>query len=177
MSGINNVIGIDLSVTVTPTVSTSAYTAGDQVGGIQTLSDVYPDFYRVWNPNSKSGTGMQRFPGHLILQSITILDQAEQSATYNLFFFNQLPTVASSDNAALNIADSEVLKCIAHYQCAPTYGDAGGFTVGSVQNINMLLPQYEEMTNNELYVVMSTTTTPTFAATDDLTIRYNFYVD
>jgi hypothetical protein len=175
MSGINKVIGIDKTVIVTPTITTSAYTAGDQVGGIQTLSNVFPDLQR--GVNYVNVAGWSKYPGHVILQSLTVTDVSEQAPNFDLFFFNELPTVASSDNAALDIADSEIAKCIGHYAFAPTYGDAGGFDVGSVANINLMLPQQPDFANANLYVVVSTSSTPTFTTTSALTFKYSFFVD
>lgn len=176
MSGINKVIGIDKTVMVTPTVSTSpAYTAGDQVGGIQELNNVFPDFQRA--VNNVSVSGWSKYPGHVILQSLTVTDLSEQSPNFNLFFFNELPTVASSDNAALSILDTQIDKCIGHYNFATTYGDAGGFTVGTLANINLMLPQQPSFDNSNLYVVVQTTSTPTFTSTSALTFRYSFFVD
>lgn len=178
MTGVSNVIGIDRSIEVTPAVSaSSAYTAGDQVGGIQQLSSVFPDFQRSVNPVSKAGGSGSKFPGHVILQTITVTDLGEQDAAFELFFFNELPTVASSDNAALSIVDSEAHKCIGHYSFAPTYGSTGEFSVGSVANINLMLPQQADFDNLDLWVVVSTPGTPTFASTSDLVFKYNFFVD
>lgn len=176
MAGINKVIGIDKTIIVTPTVSaSSAYTAGDQVGGIQTLSNVYPDFQR--GVTGVNVDGWTKYPGHVILQSLTIIDAAEQDSSYNLFFFNELPTVASSDNAALNIADTEISKCIGYYNFTTTYGSSGNFSVGSVANINLMLPQVADFSTPNLYIVVSTPDTPTFASTSDLTFKYSFFVD
>jgi len=175
MSGIAKVIGIDRTIVVTPTIDTNAYAAGDQVGGIQTLEGVFPDLQRGVNYVSKEGS--IKYPGHVLLQSLTVTDISEQAAEFDLFFFNELPTVASSDNAALNIADSEVAKCIGHYKFAPTYGDAGGFDVGSESNINLMLPQQTGFENLNLYVVVSTSSTPTYTTTSALTFKYSFFVD
>jgi len=175
MGGIAKVIGLDRSVNITPTITTSAYAAGDQVGGIQTLSDVFPDIQR--SVNWVSTDGSIKYPGHLILQSISITDLSEQDAAFDFFFFNRLPTVASSDNSALNIADSQAVNCVGHVSFSGTYADAGGFSIASQSNINLMLPQISDYSTNDLFVVVSTSGTPTYAGASDLTFKYSFFVD
>jgi hypothetical protein len=147
------------SVSNTPTVSTSpAYTANDQVGGIQTLTV----------PNSSLGS--------CALVSFNVLDLAGQSAALSLFFFNSLPTVASSDNAALNISDANMALCIGHVVVAA--GDYQSTSANSIASVKLSGPLYmKSATADTLYVVVKTTGTPTYAGTTDLTFTYNFVLN
>lgn len=83
------------AITVTPTLDTNAYASGDRVGSIMEFENI-----------------LKVSPGKTVLVNATILDKAKQSAALNLFLFNALPTVASADNAALDISDTEMEKCI-----------------------------------------------------------------
>lgn len=86
-------------MTVSPTggitVDTDAYTAGDVVGGLLTF-DV------------SSGMG-----GGLI-NRVRVVDEDNQSAAFNLYLFNAVPTTIADDAAfasAVTIADVQKLVC------------------------------------------------------------------
>jgi len=79
-------------ITVTPTLDTAAYAAGDQISTLQTIN-------RALSPHG----------GEIIL--ITVLDKAAQSNPLDLFFFKSTVTVAA-DNAAFTITDAHMLECI-----------------------------------------------------------------
>src|SRR5688500_7837809 len=97
---------------VTPTINTAAYTAADQVGGIQTI-----DF----------GQPVSR------LKTVSIVDKAKQKAEMIILFFKELPTVASSNNAALDISDAEMAaKFIAKVTVAAAdYTDISASSAGT----------------------------------------------
>ncbi len=146
------------SVSNTPTVSTSpAYTANDQVGGIQTLTI----------PGISLGAQ---------LVSFNVLDLAGQNAALSIFFFKSLPTVASSDNAALNISDANMALCIGHAVVAA--GDYQTTSANSIASVKLSGPLFvKTSTEDTIYAVVKTTGTPTYAGTTDLTFTYNFYLD
>ncbi len=75
-------IGVLRKVTITPTVDTAAYAAGDQVSTLQTVDRLFPP----------------RVGGEIVL--ITVLDKGIQSSPLDLFFFSRSVTVAA-DNAAV----------------------------------------------------------------------------
>lgn len=83
-------------VSVTPTLDTNAYATGDRLGSIHTIAAVV-------RPDVSSGLGVAT------LKQIVIIDQAAQSADMDILFFNALPTVASADNAAIDISDAEMI--------------------------------------------------------------------
>lgn len=133
---------------VTPTISTSAYAADDQVGAVQTLN-VDP--------------GVRR------LVSITVIDKAKQKAELEFLLFKELPTVASADNAACNVADAEIAaKCIGVVTLAATdYTDLSAGAVGTVQCDVVV-----QTTGSKLYALAKTTGTPTYVSTSDLVVKY-----
>jgi hypothetical protein len=144
---------------VTPTVTAAAYSANNQVGGIQTLTGVCFDENRFGQ-----------------LSSITLIDKAAQSAAMSIFFFDQLPTVASTDKNALDITDAEMAsKCIGQVTIAA--GDYQSTSSNSVACKTFSLPLKSRAVGTPggtLYVVVKTTGTPTYASTSDLVFKYTF---
>lgn len=145
------------TIQVTPTVSTTpAYTAGDQVGGIQTLTKAAYDVNRFCE-----------------LAQLTITDKGGQSAALSILLFDQLPTVASSDNAALDITDAEIAaKAIGNITIAST--DYVSTASNSVACKTFSLPIASQTNGGNLYAVVKTTGTPTYASTTDLTFKWVF---
>lgn len=141
---------------VTPTIDTLAYTAEDQVGGIQTIT----------------GCNAQGFDLGL-LRSVTVVDESKQSAALNIFFFDELPTVASVNNGPIDIVDAQMTaKCIGHVAIAATdYKPVSGSSTACVR---VEMPVKPAKVNSTIYAVVSTTGTPTYGAADDLTFKYAF---
>lgn len=147
-------------IRVTPTISTGAYTANDQVGGIQTLTDACAD-------------------GAVKLNSLCIIDKdSEAAAGMTLHFFSSLPTVVSVDNGALDISDAEIAsKCIGVLSVpSSSFVAVGGCKVATVKDINLdLFSTHSDTEGNKtgnIYVVVSSVDTPTFTATSDLVFSY-----
>lgn len=150
-------------ITVTPTVSTSpAYTANDQVGGIQTITLPYEGGNRL-----------------ATLLSVSLVDKAAQNAALTIFFFTELPTVASSDNAAFDLTDANMLKYAFHVNI--TASDYATSSSNSAACLGMsTVAKCALATGNAataLYAVVKTTGTPTYASTTDLQFTYTFGFD
>lgn len=156
--------GLTHTVEVTPTVSaSSAYTAEDQVGGIMTIEGAC----QKMNSNSS-------------LISLIVTDKAKQSAALTVFFFDELPTVASSDNAAIDITDAEMLdKCVGHVTVAASdYQSVSGSSVACLGAAGTKAPSFKSKTSGgKLYAVVKTTGTPTYGATGDLSFKFTFAQD
>jgi len=134
---------------VTPTVSTTpAYTAEDQVGGIQTI---------------EFGEGVRR------ILSVTVVDKGKQSAALKIFLFSALPTVVSVDNGAIDVADAQLAeKCFGVISVpAASYSNVSAASIASVTcDIAGM------SSGGKIWAVVSTTGTPTYASTSDLVFRY-----
>lgn len=156
-------ITIQQAVTSSITTSAGAYSANDQVGSVITLPSVVR-----YEKSSGIGTA--------ILTSIVVVDQAAQTSAMDIFFFNASPTVASSDNAALNISDAEMTsKCIG-YASVSTFSTTSANSVGAATNLN--LPVWTAADSSSIYAIIKTTGTPTYGSgTGILTVRFNFLVD
>lgn len=88
----NIIKNIKNTFTVTPTLDTSAYDSGDFLAGPFLLENIYTE-----------GWGDQ-----CVLKDIKILDQAKQNADFDFLFFGEEPTVASAQNSAIDISNSEM---------------------------------------------------------------------
>lgn len=166
----NQVGGFSTEIAVTPTISTSAYTALDQVGGIQTLA--------VLNAQSKATDAACQDMTVSYLMGLKIIDKASQNAPFTIYFFNQLPTVASVDNAALSIVDAQSPKCIGFVKVtAANYAGPAEWSIADVPFSDVMKSLKSATDDGPLYAVVQTTGTPTYASTSDLTFKYYFSQD
>lgn len=145
------------AISVTPIVSaSSAYQAADAVGGKMIFAGV----------TSLSKTG--------VLQSVVVVDEAEQGAQLSLVCFDRDFT-ATSDNGALNISDTDAVNIVFVVDIpAASYVDIGGSKVVSVSNIGQGFATHN---GDAVYCQMMTSGTPTYAATDDLKVTLFFLQD
>lgn len=158
----NQVYGDSIVISKQPTVSSAAtaYASGDEVGGIQTLAAGHP----------------VRGVGTVILQSVTVVDAAKQSAPFDILFFSADPTGAG-DNAACDITDAAMYgNCLG--RCAITnddYTDLTSNSVGTVNNIGLAMAPAAASTIWALPVIQTGATYTDEAY--DLTFRYTFFRD
>jgi hypothetical protein len=141
-------------ITVTPTLEISALDAGDVAFDTATI------------------TGAARAAGSAVtLDSITIVDKADQKAQLHLVFFNAATSLGVVDSVP-DIDDTEVLTIVGHYEvAAASYVDLGGASVFSAGNIRKLM---KTNASANLFVAAFTTGTPTYAAADALQISFGF---
>lgn len=76
-------------IAVTPTLDTNAYANNDHMGTVMELSGGAP-------------------PTGALLDSLVVVDKGGQSKGFTVLLFNAEPTVASVDNAALDIVDAQM---------------------------------------------------------------------
>lgn len=138
----------DIVVTVTPTLDTSAYASGDLLF----------DSTEIANAVRANG-------GCAILESLTIIDKADQKMAFTLLFAN-----AATDFGTLNSApdpdDTETATVIGHVPVSTgDYIDLGGASVACVRNIGLLLMAGAATTS--LYIAgVNGTGAPTYGASD-----------
>ena len=171
--------GITVCKIATPTISTSpAYSTGDQIGGIIELTNVFKNFSRPFTPMPPGAGAAPRWAGKATLKSIGVTDISAQSANFDFWFFNQLPTVASSDNAALNIADAQIIKLQHVYAFAPTYSTTSANSAGSAGAIDLVIDQYDQSTSDSIWVVAQIKSdAKTYTTTTALQFKFDFYID
>lgn len=155
-------ITIEQNIQVTPTISASAYTSGFQLGSIMTLANAVR-----FESNTSIGTAF--------LSEITILDKDSQNAAIDIFFFNTSPTLVSTDHAAFDITDANlVAQCIGVVSVGTSYSASASNSVSSVSNLNKAI--YTTVGSN-IYAVAVVRATPTYTTTTSLQFQFNFLVD
>ena len=130
---------------VTPTISTSQYAANEVVGSLLTFSGIL------------SGT----------LQSITICDNAGLSVDYFIVLFDSAPT-SINDNATYDLEDRDLDKIIYQDSLAASATRQGFHDNAYSYIYGRSVPI--QTTTGKLYAFLITTGTPTYAATDDITV-------
>lgn len=154
-----------VSVEVTPTVSSAvAYTAGDQVGGIQTITG------GIWDED-----------GMATLVNVVILDKDTQSGSYVIYFFDELPTVVSVDNGAIDVSDAELADKLIGYLTIGTYAPLANATVIQIgqSGANLSMKSSARVSGGQtkdgkIYAVVKTLGTPTYTSTSALVFKYYF---
>lgn len=144
------------TITVTPTVDTNIYASGDRCGSLMTLSDVV----------NADGDG-------IILESILILSKVViATPAFYVLFFDDVPTIASADNAAIDISDAEMAsKCIGMVSVGTSKAMASGCLL---ENVNVQRVLDCKAASRTLYALLVVEATPTFTSTTDLTVRFKF---
>lgn len=143
-------------ITINPTVSTSpAYTAGDAVGGKETLTSAV----RI------SG-------GYVELDSIEVIDRSNQKPALTILVFDSDPAAATiTDNAAF-VFSTDISKLVAQVLIAQadytTTNSIGVACIGAIKKV------IKASGSANLYAAVVTTGTPTFTGTTDITIKYGF---
>lgn len=153
---IGQIVGAGAVVIPTITVSTSpAYSAGDSIGGKITLTSAV----RV------SG-------GIALLQSIQILDRANQKPTGTILLFNADPSAATiTDNAAFVFSTDDLKVDATIPVITSDYITINSKAVANLRNVGALV---KAASGTTLYAAFVCTNTPTFAATSDLRIAFDF---
>lgn len=133
----------------TPTITAGAYIAGDNVGGLLTFA----------NAARFSGGGG-------ILKEILIIDDASQSDETELWLFNQTFT-AGADNAVWTPVEAELHNLVTVISTASGTYYTGGAT-GTVCMVEVA--RQFNLTGTSLFGRLVTRGTPTYAATDDVSV-------
>lgn len=144
-------------VTVTPTVDTGgAYTSGDRCGSLMTLSNVVDE----------NGAGV-------MLESILIISKVViTSPNFYVMFFNDTPTIASADNAAIDVSDAEMAaKFIGLVTVTSSKALASGCIL---ENVNTMRALECADGSKDLYALAVVEAAPTFTSTTDLVFRFKF---
>lgn len=161
-------LNITKTVPVVPTITaSSAYAPGNQIGGIMTLTDVVRQ-----DPNVGYGQAE--------LHSVTILDGGLQSAAIDIWFFNQSPTVTSTDKTAFSMSDAnQAAQCVGAISIGTSYS-ASALNSTSTDGGNIgknFQVAGTSATPTNLYAIAIVRGTPTYTSTTDLKFLFSFYID
>jgi len=150
---------VQVRISVTPTISTTAYTSGDVVGGLQTISNA---------ARISGGSG--------IIQSIIVVDKTQaQRAAMDILFFDRSVTVAA-DNAAVATSDGDMANILGVVSIGPYNTAWPGTPLNSVSTLlNVGLPFV--LNGTDLYAVAVVRGTPTYTSTSDLIFIYTILQD
>lgn len=85
-----------VTVTATPTISTSAYASGDVIGGLMTFED--EELIEATKPNRRA-----------YVTAVRVADKSTQAAPMDLYLFESSPSGGGSDNAAFDPDDADLL--------------------------------------------------------------------
>lgn len=149
---------VTVRVSVTPTIDTVAYTSGDVLGGLQTI------------------TGAARIAGGSgVIQSIVVLDRSQaQRAAIDIIFFDRSVTVAAN-NTAIATSDADMANCLGVVSIGPYNTAWPGTPLNSVSTLlNVGLPYV--CNGTDLFAVAVVRATPTYAV-GDLTFIYTLLQD
>lgn len=153
-------------VAVAPTVDTSAYTAGDVVGGLTRVPRaLYP---------ARRGR----------LQSVVVREAGTNGAALTLLLFDSAPTGIADDQAALALTAEDLARLVACVSVATgDYVTVGGQRVATVRP-EVAVEGYagdgsalHDSTVGDLWLVVAAVGTPTYPAADALTILLGFEAD
>ena len=145
----------------TMVVDTNVYAALDVIGGKLKL----PQAVRL-----PAGTG--------VLQSITITDDDNEKAAFDVLLFSASPTGTVTDNLAYAHSAADLLAFLGRVQVVATdYLTivAGSLAVASIKNIGLLVKAASG--SADLYAVVIATGTPTYTATTDLQMFFGVLCD
>lgn len=131
---------------VTLSLDTGIYASGEVLADTQQMDA----FFR-----KADGTG--------ILQSIVVLDEDDQGAAFDIYFFSANRSLGT-ENSAPNISDANARDLLGVVSIATTdYKDLGGVRMACIKNI--ALPVKAVSGTDDLYVgVVNGTGTPTYTA-------------
>lgn len=153
--------------TVAPTVSTSAYTSGDVVGGATRIPRALGAYARG------------------VLKTVLVRDADAQKAALTLLLFKDAPTGIAADNAALSLSTSDLALLVGKVNVAASdYETVGGKSVAVVDVAAALQgsagdpsDRLQHLRTGDLWLVIVTTGTPTYAAASDLSLDLGFLTD
>lgn len=139
----------------TPTINTAAYTAGDELGTLMTITSA---------ARYTGGGGMVR--------SITVLDKTQaQRAALDILFFSASITVAGNNNPFLP-SDADMLNFVGLVAIAT--GDYNTAWAGTPTNsvATKLVEMPYTVAATSLFALAVTRGTPTYTSTSDIVISY-----
>lgn len=143
-------------VTVSPTVTAAAYTAGNEVGGLETFSNVLLG----------AGSG--------VLVSISVTVKSAIVPGFSLLLFSSNPSNTTwTDKTAASINVADIPKVIGDYQIPTGYSPAGAMTIYNLNGIGQAL----NVGATTLYAVLFTSGTPTFGSTSAVSVTLGILQD
>jgi len=145
------------TVSQTPEITAGAYSAGDAVGGLLTFA----------NAARRSGGGG-------VIKTVTIIDDAGQDAELELWLFDRTFT-AIADNSAWAPAEADLERLIGVISTEES--SQGWLAAGTPSAVTIDVSARYDVTGTSMFGQLVTRGTPTYVATDDLTIKVGLLQD
>lgn len=144
-----------LIVDVTLSLDTSAYTAGDVLADTQIVTGA-----------------LRLLDGYGMLQSVVLIDEDDQGAALDLYFFSANRSLGA-ENGAPDISDANARDCLGCVAVGTAdYKDLGGVKIATLKDIN--LPVKAVSASKNIYVgAVNGAGTPTYSASG-LKLRLGF---
>lgn len=145
------------TIPLTPSVTAGAYTAGDAVGGLLTFANAA----RV-----SEGGG--------VVKNLLIIDDAGQDAELELWLFDRTFT-AMADNAPWAPSEADLENCIGVISTEDS--TRGWMAAGTPSVIDVEVSRRYDLAGTSLFGQLVTRGTPTFVASDDVTLKIGLLMD
>lgn len=132
--------------TLTLSLDTSAYTAGDVLAATQELPEV-----------------VKQLDGGAYIDSMTVIDKDDQGAAFDVYVMNANVSMGT-ENSAPNISDANAEAILGKIAVATgDYSDLGGVKVATIKNLR--IPVVPATGTSSLYVAaVNGAGTPTYTA-------------
>jgi hypothetical protein len=148
--------GVDDVISVTPTIDTNIYAAGDAVGGKQTLA-----------------SAVHAAGAAATLTTLTVVDKGNQKANLTILFFDSDPSAATITNNAAFVWSTDISKVIARVNVVTADYETIDSEAIATLNLADLGVMLEASGSTSLYAaVVLTSGTPTYTGTADLIFKY-----
>ena len=148
-------------ISTIPTVTASAYTANNAIGGLQTVAA----FRTVGQPS-----GILNFVGMASKGGIT--------ASEAIYVFTKSPSSTCTDHSAFALASADLPYLVPGFPITLTPAATAGTTQTITgQSVNTSVRNADSTLTTSLYVCAVTTGTPTPASTTDLVFTYTLLQD
>lgn len=145
MIGMGEIRTVDIPLTV----ATTAYTAGDVVGGLITIA-----------AHDVGGGG--------VIRQVSITDAANQKEPYVLYVFDQSPTTSFLDDAAFAPVIADLKKLAGTVTIAALdYTTVNSLAYAVIKGVDIEF----SVPGGSLYAYLVATDTPDYAAAADLALR------
>jgi hypothetical protein len=119
-------------------------------------------------------TGALTSVGTGILESIIVLDRADQKAALDIFIFDADPTAATLADKTAFVFSTDDLKVIAHVSVAAAdYVTVNSKAIAHETSLGIAL----KASGTTLWAAVVTSGTPTFAATTDVQVTFGILQD
>lgn len=152
ISGSLSIAQNPIRVSVTPTISTSIYAAGDSIGGEMTIA------------NAAASSG-----GYGLLRSVVIGDKDNERAEMDILFFDRAQTGTATDQSPFDPADADLANFVGSISVLTSHYNSFSDNAGAVVPCSVPI----KCNATSLFAYAVALATPTYTSTSDLTFHFS----